>query len=133
MAEFHPRGQSIFQQFCRNNRFSVSSVVRVPSSFFNWWACLFTFVVPDVFFSLQIVVIHSRYTDPDIVQFLKDSSCLDPRFRSMPYLDETEKLGVYTALTLKAVSLNDQQQKSLQVREGGIFISQPSLLVLTWF
>ena len=51
----------------------------------------------------------------------------------MPYLDETEKLGVYTALTLKAVSLNDQQQKSLQVREGGIFISQPSLLVLTGF
>ena len=101
--------------------------------FFNWWACLFTFVVPDVFFSLQIVVIHSRYTDPDIVQFLKDSSCLDPRFRSMPYLNETEKLGVYTALTLKAVSLNDQQQKSLQVREGGIFISQPSLLVLTCF
>ena len=42
-------------------------------------------------------------TDPDIVQFLKDSSCLDPRFRSMSYLDETEKLDVYTALTLKPV------------------------------
>ena len=111
----------------------MSSVVRVPSSFCNCWACLFTFVVPDVFFSLQIVIIHSRYTDPDIVQLLKDSSCLDPRFRSMPYLDETEKLGVYTALTLKAVSLNDQQQKSVQVRESGIFISQPSLLVLTFF
>ena len=51
----------------------------------------------------------------------------------MPYLDETEKLGVYTTLTLKAVSLNDQQQKSVQVRESGIFISQPSLLVLTCF
>ena len=107
MAEFHPQGQSIFQQLCRNNRLnivalSVSSVIRVPSSFFNWWACRFTFVVPDVFFSLQNVVIHSRNTDPDIVQFLKDSSCLDPRFRSMPYLDETEKLGVYTSLTLKA-------------------------------
>ena len=113
----------------------MSSVVRVPSPFRNWWACLFTFVVPDVFFSLQIVVIHSRYTDPDIVQFLKDSSCLDPRFRSMPYLDETEKLGVYTALTgtLKAVSLNDQQQTSVQVGESGMFISQPSLLVLTCF
>ena len=80
----------------------MSSVLRVPSSFCNCWACLLTFVVPDVFFSLQIVVIHSRYTDPDIVQFLKDSSCLDPRFRSMPYLDETEKLGVYTTLTLNS-------------------------------
>ena len=77
----------------------------------------------------KIVIIHSRYTDPDIVQSLKDSSCLDPRFRSMPSLDETEKLGVYTALTLKAVSLNDQQQKSVQVLESRIFISQPSLLL----
>ena len=51
----------------------------------------------------------------------------------MPHLDETDKLSVYTALTLKAVSLNDQQQKSLKVHEGGIFISQPSLIVLTCF
>ena len=35
----------------------------------------------------------------------------------MPYLDETEKLNVCTALTLKAVLLNDQQQKTVQVRD----------------
>ena len=44
-----------------------------------------------------------------------ESSCLDPRFRTMPYNDENKKLEIYTALTMKAVSLNEQQMKSIQV------------------
>ena len=63
------------------------------------------FVVQNVVYKLFS---YSRYTDLDTLQFLKESSCLDPRFRSMPYLDETKKLDVYTALTLKAVSLNEK-------------------------
>ena len=77
------------------------------------------FVVQNVVYKLSS---YSRYTDVDTLQFLKESSRLDPRFRSVPYLDETEKLDVYTALTLKAVSLNEQQQNSVQVRKNWKFL-----------
>ena len=50
-----------------------------------------------------------RYTSPDIEDFLLLTSALDPRFRSLPQLDDARRNQVYDSLHMKAVSFSQQQ------------------------
>ena len=50
-----------------------------------------------------------RYTSPDIENFLLLTSALDPRFRSLPQLDDARRNQVYDSLHMKAVSFSQQQ------------------------
>lgn len=39
--------------------------------------------------------LEKRYTDPVLISYLQKSTALDPRFKSLPSLDEASKLQVY--------------------------------------
>jgi hypothetical protein len=59
----------------------------------------------DNIFFLMFFNIY-RYTDPKVEEFLLMSSSMDPRFKSLPYLDETRRLRLFEALQQKAVEMN---------------------------
>ncbi|XP_069105739.1 E3 SUMO-protein ligase ZBED1-like [Argopecten irradians] len=46
--------------------------------------------------------LEQRYTDHTMKLFLHESSCIDPRFKAMPYLDDAAKEEVYKSLAQKS-------------------------------
>ena len=54
----------------------------------------------------EVFSLSFRYSDPDMMLFLRESSCLDPRFKAMPYLDDEERDKVYKSLAQKAEDVN---------------------------
>jgi hypothetical protein len=52
--------------------------------------------------------IKDRYLEPTLNQFLNESTALDPRFKSLPHLDDTGRLQVFTALTMKSMEVGTQ-------------------------
>ncbi|XP_071088069.1 E3 SUMO-protein ligase ZBED1-like [Haliotis cracherodii] len=60
--------------------------------------------------------LKDRYTDPDVNQFLQEATALDPRFRSLPYHDETGRLQVFTGLTVKAVACASKLKTEVRVK-----------------
>ena len=51
-----------------------------------------------------------RYTDPELWEFLQLASCIDPRFKSMPYVTDAERKKLFKRLATKVV---DMQKESL--------------------
>ncbi|KAK3086390.1 hypothetical protein FSP39_017761 [Pinctada imbricata] len=45
--------------------------------------------------------LQQRYTDEDTLQFLLESCLLDPRFKTLPYLDESRRNDVVSSLKMK--------------------------------
>ncbi|XP_055956189.1 E3 SUMO-protein ligase ZBED1-like, partial [Patella vulgata] len=58
--------------------------------------------------------LSKRYQDPEVRMFLQKASLLDPRFKSIPFLKDDEKLELYTQVTVEA-SNNVVVQNSSQI------------------
>ncbi|XP_046559244.1 E3 SUMO-protein ligase ZBED1-like [Haliotis rubra] len=64
--------------------------------------------------------LKTRYTDPDINKFLQEATALDPRFRSLPYHNEANRLLVFSALTMNAIKMaeaNKDEVAPVRVKE----------------
>ncbi|XP_046542888.1 E3 SUMO-protein ligase ZBED1-like [Haliotis rubra] len=82
--------------------------------------------------------LKTRYTEPDINKFLQEATALDPRFRSLPYHNEANRLLVFSALTMNAIKMaeaNKDELAPVRVKEEPSHptdeaIAQPPLPVL---
>lgn len=52
--------------------------------------------------------LNCRYTDPDLVRYLQKTTAMDPRFKSLPFLDEPSRVQVFSEIT--AEILEHEQQ-----------------------
>lgn len=57
--------------------------------------------------------IRPRYTDPEMQLFLRESSCLDPRFKAIPYITEDDREEVFNSLVKKV----QQLQSTVKVKK----------------
>uniref|UniRef100_A0AAQ6A8D6 BED-type domain-containing protein n=1 Tax=Amphiprion ocellaris TaxID=80972 RepID=A0AAQ6A8D6_AMPOC len=56
--------------------------------------------------------LENRYTDPNLKSYLQKSTALDPRFKTLPSLDETSKFQVYRDLTSDILKMLQRQGHS---------------------
>lgn len=63
----------------------------------------------------MILNFECRYDDPDVQQFLLESSCLDARFKTMAHIDVTAKHRLYSTLTNKIAEFIERQNTCFKV------------------
>ena len=52
--------------------------------------------------------LKDRYGDPDLQDYLHRSTALDPRFKSLPYLEEDSIQKIYSVLTREIMEIEEQ-------------------------
>ncbi|CAM4735418.1 unnamed protein product [Leuciscus chuanchicus] len=57
-------------------------------------------------------VIGERYSDPRLQQFLNESAALDPRFKTLPHLDDISRNAIFNCLEEKILQEHSTQEKS---------------------
>ncbi|XP_077384385.1 E3 SUMO-protein ligase ZBED1-like [Festucalex cinctus] len=55
---------------------------------------------------------EGRYSDPKIQQFLNESTSLDPRFKSLPHLDDLSQNEIFNSLTEKIIQKHSMQSQA---------------------
>ena len=60
--------------------------------------------------NITCIKFYFRYTDPTTLAFLLQASALDPRFKSLPYLEDSKRLDVFNKLALQAIDVPNSQQ-----------------------
>ena len=67
------------------------------------------------YFKVDLLYFLIRYSKD--VQYLEESSALDPRFKRLPFLTEDEKQSVYARLITKIVTAHEKSRSATHVPE----------------
>ncbi|XP_063049938.1 E3 SUMO-protein ligase ZBED1-like isoform X1 [Engraulis encrasicolus] len=60
--------------------------------------------------------LQSRYSDPSLQDYLHRATALDPRFKSLPHLDEACVDKIWGDLTIEVVNLEKQAQQGIEAQ-----------------
>ncbi|XP_049320146.1 E3 SUMO-protein ligase ZBED1-like [Astyanax mexicanus] len=70
--------------------------------------------------------LQSRYSDHSIQDYLHRATALDPRFKSLPYLDEACVQKIWDDLTLEIVNLEEQAQQHCEAQAASSYSAAES-------
>lgn len=49
----------------------------------------------------------SRYQDPEVVEFLLCTCALDPRFKSLPHIDEEDRINIWAKVNEECLAVHE--------------------------
>ena len=52
--------------------------------------------------------LEKRYTNPDLLKYLQKATALDPRFKSLPFIDEPSRVQLFRDLTTEILEHEQQ-------------------------